>query len=146
MIEEDVEELAIIWEAFLWKNGPAGRCERAWEQGFIKERNIYRMLTTEGRVFLPPEKECPHAFLAQIFKGEKWVSSLQCPSNFQFILGDSVQHFQAPFFKNLTVDTLLSWGSANVDIEQYLPEFTYEHVPNRAWLTTLCKPFFYHVQ
>jgi hypothetical protein len=37
------------------------------------KHEVYRLLSTEGQVFLPPEKESPHRFLSDIFKGKKKV-------------------------------------------------------------------------
>ena len=38
------------------------------------KREVYRLLSTEGDVYMPPEKEANYDYLATILKGDKRVS------------------------------------------------------------------------
>ena len=40
------------------------------------KREVYRLLSTDGDVYLPPEKEANYDYLASILRGDKKVSSI----------------------------------------------------------------------
>ena len=40
------------------------------------KREVYRLLSTDGDVYLPPEKEANYYYLASILRGDKKVSSI----------------------------------------------------------------------
>jgi hypothetical protein len=37
---------------------------------------VYQLLTTEGKVYLPPMKEAGHKYISQVVRGEKLVSQV----------------------------------------------------------------------
>ena len=40
------------------------------------KREVYRLLSTDGDEYLPPEKEANYDYLASILRGDKKVSSI----------------------------------------------------------------------
>ena len=90
------------------------------------KKEIYDLITTEGEVYLPPMGDTHYKFISQIIWGEKLY--LKC---------GEVKVCKVPHLKTLSVGSMLEFARNNTNIDEFLPYFNYQKLPNREWLWNL---------
>ena len=87
---------------------------------------FYSVLTTKGRLYLPPKRDWTQNFLLQQMIGKKKVFH-----------NNDVKVINLSQIKGLRVPQILLFARSKVDIDSYLPEYDYVKEPNRSWLANL---------
>ena len=92
----------------------------------ISKKEIYDLITNEGEVYLPPMGDTQYKFISQIIWGDKLY--LKC---------GEVKVCKVLHFKTLSVGSMLEFARNNTNIDEFLPDFNYQKLPNREWLWNL---------
>ena len=87
---------------------------------------LYNLLTREGKLYLPPAKDCTQKFLRRLMKGEKLYVSCS-----------DVEVIKVPQYKGLKVSDILKFAATKTNINIYLPEYDYPKEPNREWVCNI---------
>ena len=106
---------------------------------------IYRILTVEGGMYLPPEKECSMTFISEIWIGDKKVGSSLTHSLIkliQVLYSRDVSVWIVPQVTDLRSDNILQYLLDNWDGVSYLPHNFLERTPNRTCMANLCSRLF----
>ena len=90
------------------------------------KKEVYDLITTEGEVYLPPLGDTHYKFISQIIWGEKLY--LKC---------GEVKECKVPHLKTLSVGSMLEFARNNSNIDEFLPDFNHQKLPNREWLWNL---------
>ena len=90
------------------------------------KKEVYDLITTEGEVYLPPLGDTHYKFISQIIWGEKLY--LKCGEG---------KVCKVPHLKTLSVGSMLEFARNNTNIDEFLPDFNYQKLPNREWLWNL---------
>ena len=87
---------------------------------------LYNLLTREGKLYLPPAKDCTQNFLRRLMKGEKLYVSCS-----------DVEIIKVRQYKGLKVSDILKFAASKTNINKYLPEYDYPKEPNREWVCNI---------
>ena len=84
------------------------------------------MLTRDGKLYLPPAKDCTQKSLRRLMKGDKLYVSCA-----------DIQVIQVPQYKGLKVSDILKFAATKININKYLPEYDYLKESYREWVWTI---------
>ena len=84
---------------------------------------MYNLLAREGKIYLPPKQDANQNYLRDIMQGNKFY--LRC---------DQVTVIKVPQYKGLRVIDIIQFASSQLDINKFLPKYSYQKEPNREWL------------
>ena len=87
---------------------------------------LYNLLTLDGKLYLPPPKDCNQKFLRKLMQGDKL-----------YISWKDVEVIKVPQFKGPAVSDILKFAATQINIASYLPEYEYSKEPNREWVWNL---------
>ena len=87
------------------------------------KKKMYNVITREGQLYLPPEKDATQNFLRSLMQGDK-----------KWIIWDKVKVIKIPQYEGLKVKHVLKFAASKIDIEEYLLSYDYPKEPNREWL------------
>ena len=84
---------------------------------------IYRILATEGGVYLPPMQDATQKYLRDVLRGNKL-----------YVKCKDVKIVHVPHYKGLRVKEILNYAKSKVHILNYMPHYKYNKDLNRTWL------------
>ena len=87
------------------------------------KKEVYLTLTVEAGLYLPPMMDSNKEYLKAIMAGKK-----------KFLYSKDVNVIKLPQLKSLSIKEILVFAKKNTDIENYLPIYKYNKLPNREWL------------
>ena len=87
------------------------------------KKEVYSVLTVEGGLYLPPIMDSSKEYLKAIMTGKE-----------KFLSSKDVNVIKLPQLKSLSIKEILVFAKKNTDIENYLPIYKYNKLPNREWL------------
>ena len=87
---------------------------------------VYNLLSREGDIYLPPKQDAISKYLRDLMMGKKL--HLKC---------SEVNVIKVPQYKDFKVRDLIRFAESKLDIDKYLPEYSYHKEPNREWLCNI---------
>ena len=87
------------------------------------KREVYLVLTVEGGLYLPPIMDSNKDYLQGIMNGTK-----------KFLYSKDVSVIKLPQIKSLSIKEILVFAKEHTNIEDYLPKYKCNKLPNRDWL------------
>ena len=81
------------------------------------------MLTAEDGLYLPPVLDSNKSYLKGIINGTK-----------KFLYCKDVSVIKLPQFKSWSIKEVLNYAINNLNIKEYLPDYSFDKLPNREWL------------
>ena len=106
------------------------------------KNELYRLLTTEANLYLPPQKETSIYFVRDIVQDRKKVSLFFYIFCVQAFYMEQVKPRSVPQIKGLRVEDFVYFIETEVDNGiDYLPQNYKEITLNRQWIVNLCTLF-----
>ena len=106
------------------------------------KNELYRLLTTEANLYLPPQKETSIYFVRDIVQSRKKVSLFFHIFCVQAFYMEQVKPRSVPQIKELRVEDFVYFIKTEVDNGiDYLPQNYKETTLNRQWIVDLCTLF-----
>ena len=87
------------------------------------KKEVYLVLTAEGGLYLPPILDSKKSYLKGIMIGTN-----------KFIYCKDVSVIKLSQIKSLSIKEVLNYSINNTNIKEYLPEYSFDKLPNREWL------------
>ena len=94
------------------------------------KREVYTVLSSEGRIFLPPISDATQKYLRKVMLGDK--NHVKC---------SEVKVIRVPHLEGLRTKDILQCARERVDIDRYIPDYEYQKEPNRKWFVNLVNTF-----
>ena len=114
--------------------------ELNWKETALKGRTkkeIYRILTVNGKLYLPPEAQTNSEFVHDIMVGKKKASiSILI---YQVLKNKDVVIAHVPHIKGLRVHQLLYEARKHWDIDEYMPDLADDKLPSREYVINVSK-------
>ena len=86
------------------------------------KKEVFLTLSVEGGLYLPPMMDSNKEHLKAIMTGKK------------FLYSKEANVIKLPQLKSLSIKEILAFAKKNIGIENYLPIYKYNKLPNREWL------------
>ena len=90
---------------------------------YKSKKELYKLLSTEGNLYLPPMLATNKGYLSGVMMGDK-----KC------VTCEDVRVIKVPQIEGLTIKEILEFARSKINIKEYLPEYDYEREHNREWL------------
>ena len=104
------------------------------------KNELYRILTTEANMYLPPQKETSIYFVRDIIHNRKKVCFIYLNLTLQALYMEDVKPRAVPQIKGLRVEDFVHFIETEVDGGvDFLPQNYQEITLNRQWIINLCK-------
>ena len=104
------------------------------------KNEIYRLLTVEAELYLPPQKETSIYFVRDVFHGHKRVNIYFNLLQLLALYMNKVKVRSVPYIDSLRIENMI-WFLKNLweDGLSYLPNDYKKISINRQWIVKLCK-------
>ena len=109
------------------------------------KKGLYRLLTVEKGMYLPPQEQTNMEFISDIAFGEKSVRLIYIRFSYQMNLGSLFSWCKgvtSPHVDWLRVKDLIKFIIEDCLGEIFLPRNYLESTPNREWLANICSFIF----
>ena len=87
---------------------------------------LYNLLIRDGKIYLPPKQDATQKYLRELIQGKKL-----------HLKWSEVILTKVPQYEGLKVKDLLRFAKSKTEIDQFLPEYSYNKEPNREWLCNM---------
>ena len=87
------------------------------------KKEVYQVLTYEGGIYLPPILDANKNYIKDIMTGKK-----------KFLYWKQILTVKVPHIDSLSIKQVLNFAKEWTNINDYLPTYKYNKLPNRDWL------------